>query len=513
MTLFDEALKFGHSAEEILNTLSRSNKKFKNIISQAMTFGYPAEEILQRISSLFSGEKGEKFARRVGFSPSQAKNLVFEESEDLATGISKSMMPSQKERNVLMGLGKLGLGALGGAVGFGLAGLRGAATGSGLGEQILPNQPESMEQSQISPPVASPQSQLQPQERKNYISRALENINISAISPQIRNRILVLNKKLQEFEDKGIPYDDEKVQKVVGKIYEILEQRKPTLVDQETERFEKEYGKKQEIEKTKINQNQDLSSIGNIGSGIIDNFYEGIFQSLKNGKDTFSGVKDPLIAKAKPYFEKGLIKSPEDLKKFSNKGPESLSDTQTQDDSPIMKKLAQLPNGDLGEIESIKNGVVKLNVNGQVKHRKLSDVITEPEEVRLALNDILQIPESERSAAMDLLHYTPQHKLLHIMFPDGKIAWYEDVPEDVVDEILEAKGTPKTTGKTKTGEEWAAGVPESRFATVSAKITRNPKYSKDNEGITWGYTQKQYDKFKRLRIQAKRKRKESNPNP
>lgn len=174
------------------------------------------------------------------------------------------------------------------------------------------------------------------------------------------------------------------------------------------------------------------------------------------------------------------------------------------DESP--KDLALTPQGDIGEIESVKNGIAKINVNGQIKHRKLSDLIKEPEEVRIAINDILQIPESERSSAMDLLHYTPQHKLLHIMFPNGKIAWYEDIDENIIDSILEAKGTPKTSGKTKTGESWSAGIPDSRFAVVSDKIIRNPKYSRDNEGKTWGYIGKQYDKFKALRIKPKIKK-------
>lgn len=55
-----------------------------------------------------------------------------------------------------------------------------------------------------------------------------------------------------------------------------------------------------------------------MGGGIVDNLYNGIFESIKNGKDTFAGIKDPLIAKAKPYYDAGLINSSKDLKEFSN---------------------------------------------------------------------------------------------------------------------------------------------------------------------------------------------------
>jgi hypothetical protein len=53
------------------------------------------------------------------------------------------------------------------------------------------------------------------------------------------------------------------------------------------------------------------------GKGISENFYKGIFEALKQGKDTFSGVKDPLLLNAKPAFQAGQIKSVEDLKNFA----------------------------------------------------------------------------------------------------------------------------------------------------------------------------------------------------
>lgn len=73
-----------------------------------------------------------------------------------------------------------------------------------------------------------------------------------------------------------------------------------------------------EIQQPSQQGSEDISSIGNMGKGMIDNFYEGIFKSLVERKDTFAGVKDPLIKAAKPYYEKGLIKNIEDLKTFAN---------------------------------------------------------------------------------------------------------------------------------------------------------------------------------------------------
>lgn len=63
---------------------------------------------------------------------------------------------------------------------------------------------------------------------------------------------------------------------------------------------------------------EDISSIGKMGNAMMENFYKGIFESLKKGKNTFAGVKDPLIEKAKPYFKRGEIKSWEDLQRLAN---------------------------------------------------------------------------------------------------------------------------------------------------------------------------------------------------
>ncbi len=55
-----------------------------------------------------------------------------------------------------------------------------------------------------------------------------------------------------------------------------------------------------------------------MGSGMMNDFYNKAYEALRTGKNTMAGVKDPVLSKAKPLFDKGLIKSPEDLKKYAN---------------------------------------------------------------------------------------------------------------------------------------------------------------------------------------------------
>ncbi len=61
----------------------------------------------------------------------------------------------------------------------------------------------------------------------------------------------------------------------------------------------------------------DLTGMGN---AITGNLYGGLFEALRQGKDTFAGVRDPVIARAKSFFDQGLVKSPEDLQALVNAG-------------------------------------------------------------------------------------------------------------------------------------------------------------------------------------------------
>lgn len=71
------------------------------------------------------------------------------------------------------------------------------------------------------------------------------------------------------------------------------------------------------VNESRTKPKDDLSSIGGIGSAISDNFYSQVFDSLKKGIDTISGVKDPFLKAAKPSYDAGLIKNTDDLKRFS----------------------------------------------------------------------------------------------------------------------------------------------------------------------------------------------------
>jgi len=212
----------------------------------------------------------------------------------------------------------------------------------------------------------------------------------------------------------------------------------------------------------------------------------------------------------KPIPERSPVLSPEEFdQKIGQPAREEKKNKivqQLEKESEKLPELGMTPQGDFGEITEVKNGIAKIRTENGVKSRKLSELIKEPDEVRIALHDILQIPESERSAVMDLSVYDPVDKRYYVQYPDGRVVVYKDVPEEDAEAIKIGKGIPKTTGKTKTGEMWAAGIPDSRGAELSARILRNPKYNKENQGKTWYYLQEGYDKYNKIRYKPGKKK-------
>jgi hypothetical protein len=157
-----------------------------------------------------------------------------------------------------------------------------------------------------------------------------------------------------------------------------------------------------------------------------------------------------------------------------------------------LKKLAILPKGQVGTIESIKNGVAKLNVNGKTINEKSSNIKQEPEGIEEAFRYIVKsIPEKLKSSNLESIVHVPGLNLMLTQFYNGKWAWYTDFPEEIYKNIALGLYEPKTEGKTGIAE-YKPGVIDSRGAGFDQEVKKNPKYSKENEGITWGYASNEY---------------------
>lgn len=166
--------------------------------------------------------------------------------------------------------------------------------------------------------------------------------------------------------------------------------------------------------------------------------------------------------------KKNTPQKPQNLESSSQK----LDVPQKIEGAEKLKKSVILPDGRLGEVESEKSGIAKINVDGQVKHRKLDEVIQSPvpiEELGEIYEQLIQkIPEKERSAMINIAGYDPHHNELIFMPHTGALYVYKDIPEEFASKIKDAMFQAKTTGQNFYGA-WSAGE-SSRGAGLSALI-------------------------------------------
>ena len=134
--------------------------------------------------------------------------------------------------------------------------------------------------------------------------------------------------------------------------------------------------------------------------------------------------------------------------------------------------LALLPRGEVGEIEAIKNGIAKINVDGRITHRKLDDLeempISQPDLATLYENLIQAIPEHARSSVINFAGYDPIANELIFRPHSGAAYVYKNIPPEFAEKLKNAMFQAKTTGENFYGS-WTAGE-GSRFAGLAQLI-------------------------------------------
>ena len=171
--------------------------------------------------------------------------------------------------------------------------------------------------------------------------------------------------------------------------------------------------------------------------------------------------------------------------------------------------LALLPNGDIGEIESIGRGVATLKVNGENRGLPEDKIKFEPIGTEQAVQHIIDnIPEGMKSTSFESAFHLSipgldkPLDLMIVKFYDGKVAWYRDVPENIYDDIAAGRYAPK--GKGKTGiAQYDPSTIDSRGAGFSQEIKENPYYKKGS-GKTWGYAKNNYSLWQHVQQMIKK---------
>ena len=412
----------GYTAKQVLNFLARTYPQLSTHIQMASTAGYTADQISKYLSRY-----GPKAFKQFAKGQAGPQNVPYKE-EETNPYIKKENTIREKEQipEGLKTAGKVGLGLAGGALGaYALKRAAPAIVSSLFGGQ-------SGQQTAENPVIGGPAVGQQPIQQIPAEKIPLPKGNVSNLFDQMG-----LGTQVKQMSSSQPP-------DVIAK---ILDQHMLSP-------SQKKWLKEQTNEPLENLVQQYLSQPSSSDQGAVED------TALPEQK------KEQTLEQETP------LQTPE----VEQPAPEPIK-PEIANQEENKKKSVFLPNGEVGRVISEKDGIAKVEVNGEIKHRKVSDL----EEAPLDLDHLANlyeeltnaIPESERSSVMNFAGYDSNANELAFRPHGGALYVYKDIPQEFADKLQNAMFKAKTTGQNFYGA-WAKGE-NSRFAGLSELIRQLQK--------------------------------------
>jgi hypothetical protein len=523
-----QLLDNGFSAEDVLITLKNASPKIAKKIQKYIAGGLSVPEVLKGLIQDPSIRQVDLSKSR-GSSPSevQSLNLLQKYNSVPESRDKESLRYLQKFTRQAINIGSTAAGAyaLSRAIPKAVQAIPEAmkqillgqqpnpqealGAAQGIGQQVSPsiNNPLNPQQPPVSPTSIPQQgAPIQPEVKTIDVSGLLDKSGLKKHVDELAKSGRT-SKEIAGLLYSKFPKDMKQFQAEAGKNMEDaigdylgqnLEESGNNLAKTEEIPLEQEK-KSPKIEKSSkenLPTEEKQIDLTGMGKGMTDKLYQGLFDALQQGKDTFAGIKDPALAKAKPAYEAGLIKSPKDLQEFLNK--------------PKIEKssIVASPNG-IGEVKAIKDKSALIDIDGKLTKVDVDDLENEPEDTIETVQQLLKIPEVDRSSIVSLFTYDPNDKEMYIQFHNGETYKYLDVDPEKVFKVANKMGIPITQGKNIFGA-WSPEDKKSLGATLIKEIINDPKYKKTKHGEEPNPNYRQletlYDYWEKLRKKSKRKR-------
>lgn len=289
---------------------------------------------------------------------------------------------------------------------------------------------------------------------------------------------------------RGIP----RIAQAVPQIMEAIPQVKETIQGL----FNQESSSPKNIQSVTPTENQVISELPQFDSADILNKL-GVENQVKNiTKGSPSEISAYLENKVFRPEQKKLLKqlTNEPLEKIISDYQANRQSSKESLDSNINKTKGAsvlLPDGQLGEIESVKQGIAQVRVGDKIRNKKIDELFESPKEAAIAALELIKsfTPEHMRSVHHVLNMYDPTTKSAQFLFHNGEGYVVEDISPDEYERLSKELDAAKTTGETKIGA-WSAGA-GSRGAAYQ-KIVKNLK--KPYRKIMVGYNL--FKEFQRL---------------
>lgn len=172
---------------------------------------------------------------------------------------------------------------------------------------------------------------------------------------------------------------------------------------------------------------------------------------------------------------------------LSRSRPENIPEEKERGSSVL------LPDGQLGEIESVKQGIAKVKVGDKIRNKKLDELMQSPKEAAVAALELIKsfTPEHLRSAHHALNMYDPTTRSAQFLFHNGEGYIVEDISPEEYERLSNELDAAKTSGESPIAA-WATGG-GSRGAAYN-KIVK--KLNKPYRKIMVGYNL--FKEFQRL---------------
>lgn len=529
MNPISKGIALGYTGQQLLNFLSKAIPSLSPKINQAQKAGHTIESILSFIGKTMEAQSypknmtqnqihGQKTQQKEEFT----KGLLAKGAALLGTGLATAAL-SRSLPKLASGLMQQGAtlqapNQLGNPAQTSTT-LQTPIQTQTLKQQQQPQATNIPKPSPIQPEtsqaiLANPSSQqppvnnlLSPSITENPQNIKAEGIPLQSISPLPE----ALKQQTQAMLEAGNPIENiagtlKTTQKNIVKEYE-------KATNQPIERAIEDFAKSNPVQgrkpesmapalhpETPIEKPQDISIIGGMAKGMTDNFYDGVFKSLKERKETFSGVKEPLIQRAKKAFDEGLIKSPEDLRAFANGKLHEKAN-----------KLVALPDGTIGEIGNIRQGIAEVNTEAGLKRRKLGELIESPlpEKDLADLHDeLLKGIESktgeEISRMVSFAGYDPKTNELAFLPHMGALYVYDNISPEDAKQLTSILSKRKTSGENFMGA-WTKDT-KSPIGAEMSKLIQKLQKERGGKGSEYkGKYEKIYDAIEPAKVEAKEK--------
>lgn len=483
MNALTQAVSQGFSAEQIIDFLIRKSPKYAKDINRALGKGFSASQVLQYLG----GKKGDHSLESTLTEHEKTRKTDKERQQNIEKNIGKGALA----------LGAAGLGA------YGLSRL--GQAGQAITPEVLPALQKSMTPREgaeinITPRLGFDQKQIEFQPPNQLMHQAkqlpapqMPGANMPQPQPPINPPPQPTQPNIPK-----LNYGD--ILNQVGLKEKVDDMRRinPPEVISRFLRYQFPKNKIKEIE-SHLNM-----PIENIVSGYIES-------TPKIDENQPQNIQQPQQVNQTQQQNQPIQTQPEQNIIQPEPSSQELEIPKEKTNAKEIGSSVLLPDGGIGEIQSVNQGIAKVNVDGKDRHKKLDELIEMPlpaKDLADLFDDLIggieKKTDQEVSKNVYWAGYDPKTNELAYIPHLGALYVYKDIAPEDAEKLTSLLTERKTTGENFIGV-WEKGTKSPIGAAMSSLIQRLQKQAGGKGKEYSGKYEKIYDALEPAKLEAKKK--------